>query len=183
MIDADDDRRARLALDLVNTWDPYLDQPELLREPGDLARFLAARGIPGGETVDDRALAEVRMFRDRLRAVVETEDAAAAAAGVNALLQRAEVTPRLTADGGEAWRVELTIGPGLAIVDRVIAEAALGLAGALARYGVGRLRVCAADPCREAFVDTSRNRSRRYCSDRCANRRNAAAFRRRRRDG
>ena len=36
-------------------------------------------------------------------------------------------------------------------------------------------------PCRNAYLDTSTNRSRRYCSDRCATRANVAAYRARKR--
>lgn len=38
-----------------------------------------------------------------------------------------------------------------------------------------------APPCRNAYLDTSTNRSRRYCSDRCATRANVAAYRARKR--
>jgi predicted RNA-binding Zn ribbon-like protein len=68
-----------------------------------------------------------------------------------------------------------------AALDRLTIEAALGIAHALERHGPARLRQCAASPCEEAFIDTSRNGSRRYCCERCANRHNVAAFRRRQR--
>ena len=42
-----------------------------------------------------------------------------------------------------------------------------------------RLRVCAADDCADVYVDGSKNRSRRFCSTRCSNRTNTAAFRER----
>ena len=38
-----------------------------------------------------------------------------------------------------------------------------------------------AEDCQDVFVDTSPNRSRRYCSDRCSSRANVAAYRARRR--
>ena len=44
-----------------------------------------------------------------------------------------------------------------------------------------RLGLCEAPPCRNAYLDTSTNRSRRYCSDRCATRANVAAYRARKR--
>ncbi len=34
----------------------------------------------------------------------------------------------------------------------------------LDQLGVGRLGICQAAPCRNAYVDTSTNRSRRYCT-------------------
>nr|WP_264674235.1 CGNR zinc finger domain-containing protein [Nocardioides lijunqiniae] len=46
--------------------------------------------------------------------------------------------------------------------------------------GPSRLGVCEAAPCDHVFVDTSPNRSRRYCSERCSSRANVAAYRARR---
>ena len=57
----------------------------------------------------------------------------------------------------------------------------MGLAFHLTEYGVDRLGLCEAAPCRNAYLDTSTNRSRRYCSDRCATRANVAAYRARKR--
>ena len=45
------------------------------------------------------------------------------------------------------------------------------------RLGPTRLGVCSAPPCRQAYVDTSPNQSRRYCSERCSSRANVAAYR------
>jgi len=53
--------------------------------------------------------------------------------------------------------------------------------GRRALPGVDRLGLCEASPCRNAYLDTSTNRSRRYCSDRCATRANVAAYRARKR--
>lgn len=58
----------------------------------------------------------------------------------------------------------------------------MGLAFHLTEYGVDRLGLCQAAPCRNAYLDTSTNRSRRYCSDRCATRANVAAYRARKRE-
>lgn len=61
------------------------------------------------------------------------------------------------------------------------ATACMGLAFHLTDLGVDRLGICQATPCRNAYLDTSTNRSRRYCSDRCATRANVAAYRARKR--
>ena len=60
-------------------------------------------------------------------------------------------------------------------------ESLLGLANLVCDLGPTRLGVCAAAPCRRVFVDTSPNRSRRYCSDPCPSRANVAAYRARQR--
>jgi predicted RNA-binding Zn ribbon-like protein len=58
----------------------------------------------------------------------------------------------------------------------------MGLAVLVTTLGVDRLGICQATPCRRAYLDTSSNRSRRYCSERCASRANVAAYRARKRE-
>jgi predicted RNA-binding Zn ribbon-like protein len=53
----------------------------------------------------------------------------------------------------------------------------MALAVVVAEYGNDRLGICQADRCEDVYVDTSRNRSRRYCDDACASRMNVAAYR------
>lgn len=173
-----DDRRVELALSLVNTFDPYYDQPESLREPADLACFLQQWDITPDRPLDQRDLAQAHALRGRLAAVFDAP-AAAVAATLNNLLAGARLLPHLAADATGSWRLELAADPDTGALERLTIETTLGLAQALERHGPARLRRCAASPCEEAFIDTSRNRSRRYCSQRCANRHNVAAFRRR----
>jgi len=132
-------------------------------------------------------LAAVRRLRAELRAVYEVPDEEGAAALLNRLLARGTVTPQLAPsaerDRGPAGRrLALRIPDGAPWLERLTAAAAIGLAEALARYGKGRLRTCVAVPCQDVFLDTSRNGSRRFCGERCANRHNVSAFRARRRE-
>ena len=175
------ERRMTLAIDFVNTFDPAYDDPELLGTIEEATRFLRAHGMEDAR-VDETELDELRGLRDQLRAAVVSRDPDAIAAVVNDLLGTARVAPRLARDQSDVWSVDFASVPDARLVDRVSTEAALGLALALVRHGLDRLRVCASDPCREIFLDVSRNRSRRYCSDRCANRHNVAAFRERQRN-
>lgn len=92
---------------------------------------------------------------------------------LNALLIRYPVRPQIAAHDGEGWHLHLSEEDGQ------LAGAVIGLAA----LGVDRLGVCAAGSCERVFIDTSSNRSRRYCSDRCASRENVAAYRARRRSG
>ncbi len=106
----------------------------------------------------------------------------AAAAGVlNELLEGVQVRPHigLTSDG--SIKLELEVGENLPVARRLAAEAALGLSAVLQHYGVERLHVCSAAPCTDVFIDTSRNHTRRYCCEQCANRHNVAAYRQRQR--
>ena len=66
------------------------------------------------------------------------------------------------------------------VADLLVAEALMGLAVVVCDFGVTRPGVCQASGCDDVFVDTSPNRSRRYCSERCSSRANVAAYRARR---
>jgi predicted RNA-binding Zn ribbon-like protein len=59
---------------------------------------------------------------------------------------------------------------------------AVALARVVCDSGLDRLRVCGSPGCTSVLVDLSRNRSRRYCDTRCANRQHVAAYRARSRD-
>jgi predicted RNA-binding Zn ribbon-like protein len=78
-------------------------------------------------------------------------------------------------------KLELHVEEDLPLATRLAAESALGLSAALEQYGIERLHVCSAVPCTDVFIDTSRNHTRRYCCEQCANRHNVAAHRQRQR--
>jgi predicted RNA-binding Zn ribbon-like protein len=98
---------------------------------------------------------------------------------LNALLIQHPVHPEITGHDGRPWHLHLTQGGSVA--DRYAASAAMGLALRLTTIGADRLGVCQAPACQGVFIDTSTNKSRRYCSCRCASRTNVTAFRARRR--
>ena len=116
---------------------------------------------------------ELRPLRDELAAVFD-EDAgpAAVAERLNALLVRYPVRPQLSDHDGTGWHLHLA--------EDSAASAVMGLAAVVAELGADRLGRCRDPRCGRAFLDTSSNRSRRYCSARCASRANVAAFRARR---
>lgn len=126
-----------------------------------------------------RDLAKLRTMQSLLREVFET-----AAAGdepgtvqlLNNLLGRFRIAPRISGHDAQSWHLHVTAN-GAAVGDDLAAEAIMGLAITLIDYGADRLGTCAADWCDNVYLDTSPNRSRRYCSDRCASRANVAAFR------
>jgi hypothetical protein len=105
---------------------------------------------------------------------------------LNSLLLEFPVSPQISGhdfrddDGRPLWHMHLADHPSNATAGYA-AIAAMGLAFHLTEYGVDRLGLCEAAPCRNAYLDTSTNRSRRYCSDRCATRANVAAYRARKR--
>ena len=104
------------------------------------------------------------------------------AAGVlNELLEGVRLRPHVGLLPDGSIKLELDIGEDLPLTRRLAAEAALGLSAALEQYGIERLHVCNAVPCTDVFIDTSRNHTRRYCCEQCANRHNVAAHQQRQR--
>lgn len=130
-----------------------------------------------------------RSVRARLRAVFEAADGGDETLAVdllNSLLLEFPVSPQISGhdirdeDDKPDWHMHLADHPSNATAG-FAAIAAMGLAFHLTSHGVDRLGLCEAAPCRNAYLDTSTNRSRRYCSDRCATRANVAAYRARKR--
>ncbi|ABL83443.1 MULTISPECIES: CGNR zinc finger domain-containing protein [unclassified Nocardioides] len=134
------------------------------------------------ERATDRDCMLLRKFQRELRPVFEagaTEDTAAVVERLNDLMARHPVTPRIS--GHDEHDLHLHVATANATVaDLLVGESLLGLATLVCDLGPDRLGVCAAPPCTDVFVDTSPNRSRRYCSERCSSRANVAAFRARR---
>ena len=158
-------------IDFVNTLDlrPYQEE---LDSPARLAAWLTAHVLPVGRATHadlERAL-EVR---EGLRDLIGGEEAAAA------------VVERAARDA----RLELRIVEGRA---RLV-PAAGGVTGALGALVAevatamtdgtwGRVKLCGADDCRWAFLDTTKNGSRNWCSMRsCGNRAKVQAYRARHR--
>ncbi|UZJ32262.1 CGNR zinc finger domain-containing protein [Streptomyces endophytica] len=127
-------------------------------------------------------LAAVRRVRGRFAEVFAAEDDRTAAARLNALVASAGTTPQLTDHDGYDWHVHY-FAPGASVADRMAADGGMALAFLVVAGERERLRRCEAPDCRHAFVDLSRNRSRRYCDSRtCGNRLHVAAYRARRRE-
>jgi predicted RNA-binding Zn ribbon-like protein len=119
---------------------------------------------------------ELRPLRDELAAVFDAAgDQRDAVERLNALLVRYPVRPQLSDHDGSGWHLHLA--------EDYAAGAVMGLAALVAELGVDRLGRCQEPHCERAFLDTSSNRSRRYCSARCASRANVAAYRARLKSG
>src|SRR5213076_1850532 len=171
-----DDDPVRLAVDLVNTWDVLEDDPELLRDAASLKRFLGRRGYGEALRTSPRDVAEVRALRDSLRAAFTARDEKAAVEELNGVLRKSAARPQFEWTGQE-WRVEW-VGR---LADRIASVTAMSLLEAIRDDGWERFGICAGAPCCCVFVDRSKNRSRRFCSELCADRVAQAAHRARRR--
>jgi predicted RNA-binding Zn ribbon-like protein len=172
---------AELAVRLVNTASLGHDGGDLLASVDGLRSLVSDREhLNHGITRSD--LDALRMVRDEFRAffVACSQDRGTAAAErLNDLLIQFPVHPQLSGHDGQPWHVHYTESGSMS--DKYAAGAAMGLAVRLAELGLERFGVCQAAPCTGVFVDTSANRSRRYCSDRCASRANVVAYRARKR--
>lgn len=168
-------RYADLAAGLVNAEIESYD---------DLRAYLSNREwlLP---RVEERDVGAIRRLRRELRPIFETSDLGdeqGVVALVNALLAKHPVTPHIAGHDNESWHLHVA-ERGSSVSALITAECLMGLATLVVDFGPTRLGVCSADKCDQVFVDTSPNRSRRYCSDRCSSRANVAAYRARRKSG
>ncbi|MFC9396819.1 CGNR zinc finger domain-containing protein [Streptomyces sp. NPDC057027] len=175
------------AVRLVNTEEPArnkdtLTSVEVLRDLFGPATQMARR-------VTEADLPRFRTVRARLRAVFAAADEGNHTGAVdllNSLLLEFPVSPQISGhdtldeEGRPRWHMHLADHSSNATTGYA-AISAMGLAFHLTEFGADRLGLCQAPPCRNAYLDTSTNRSRRYCSDRCATRANVAAYRARKR--
>jgi predicted RNA-binding Zn ribbon-like protein len=178
------DSYAQFGVDLVSSAPDELDAADplasldgvrhLLRDDG----WLAERARPAD-------LAPLCDLRTELRAVFDAAGAgrsAEVAERLNRLLDRHRPRPRISGHDDSDWHLHVggDHGP---MAEEMAAMAVMGLTMVFLDHGAGRFGACADPRCSGVFIDTSRNRSRRYCSDRCATRANVAAHRARRAAG
>jgi predicted RNA-binding Zn ribbon-like protein len=165
----------------VNTA-PEDDSADGLPDVDALEGFVRSHNISDIGVLSEFDLAAVRRIRGRFAGVFAVRDARTAATVINELVAAAGTTPRLTDHDGYDWHVHY-FAPGASIADHLAADCGMALAFFVVAGEQERLRRCEAPDCRHAFVDVSRNRSRRYCDSRtCGNRLHVAAYRARRKE-
>jgi predicted RNA-binding Zn ribbon-like protein len=172
---------AELAVRLVNSDSLGHEGGDLLASLDKLRVLVADRehlnhGITRGDLDTLRTVRED--FRGVFRACAHG-NGLDAAERLNELLIQFPVHPQLSGHDGQPWHVHFTDSGSMS--DKYSAGATMGLAVRLTDLGIERFGVCQAPPCKGVFVDTSANRTRRYCSDRCASRANVVAYRARKR--
>jgi predicted RNA-binding Zn ribbon-like protein len=131
--------------------------------------FVNTADLEGGtDDLDDPAAREVR---EAIRALLRANNGIDAdVTTASAVLERA------------AWRTDLRVGfAGGKLVFESADAVLTAVAEAMADGSWTRLKACRSDTCQFAFVDTARNRSRRWCDMAvCGNREKARRFRSRR---
>jgi predicted RNA-binding Zn ribbon-like protein len=129
-------------------------------------------------------VAALRVLQRELAAVVDMSaqhDGGAVVERINALLSKHPVRPRISGHDESTWHLHVS-DRGAAVAELLAAEAAFGLALLVTEQGAERLGRCSASSCNQAFFDLTTNRTRQYCSTRCATRTNVAKFRSRKRE-
>ncbi|WP_426513933.1 CGNR zinc finger domain-containing protein [Dactylosporangium sp. McL0621] len=169
-----------LALDLCNTLSWRLDPARSVDRLGSATLladwFEAATGARA--RADDAALERVRGLRGAAIGLIDAHLAGEPATGDDVRTVH------------EAWRAALAearVSDRLPLTetvpaDRPVPYLALAVAELLRRPDLSTLRRCDGEGCGWLFLDTTRNRSRRWCDpDDCGNRARVRAYSRRRR--
>ncbi|HEY7976321.1 MAG TPA: ABATE domain-containing protein [Ktedonobacterales bacterium] len=178
-----------MALDFVNTvdWRNTRQPTERLNGYADLVtwlcaadaltpsvgqRMLAAAGADGEGA--QAAFARARALREAIYRVfaavargeaIATPDLAPVSVAASEALAHARLAP--TAQGSVEWEWPEHDAP----LERALWPVARSAAALLVSARLGRVRECEGDGCGWLFLDTSKNRSRRWCSmDSCGNR-------------
>lgn len=120
------------------------------------------------EPLDTGQAAELLRWADRLRPIFADADLDRRVDVVNELLAVTASQPYVSRHDGRAPHLHFAHEKA-PIVDRLRAYTASGLAHVICQDHT-RLGVCGRSGCDVAYVDTSRNGRRRFCSTRCANR-------------
>lgn len=170
---------ADLIVAFVNTAD-LEEETEKLADPERLQAWVEEQTGEYLPTPDEEALARILQLRQSLRALLRTNNGGEAG--------DRELTP--LREAAERSRYRTTLGPDGTLT---LAPARADLSGFEARLLLAieriqtqgawpRLKACTDDGCQWAFFDTTRNRSRTWCSmEDCGNKEKTRRYRERRR--
>jgi predicted RNA-binding Zn ribbon-like protein len=152
-------------------------KPDGLGSPESAKRLLRELGIRGAQ-VDAAALERLRTFRDALSTLADRDGSKRgrirAWASINEIAAAVPATVRFVSDD------ECDLAPAGTGVDAALGTLVADLHAAVKGGHWTRVRLCAYEPCRDAFYDTTRSRTQRWHSYAlCGNRANVASHRRR----
>lgn len=146
------------------------------------SRWAVEHGLlPGSTTLSSRDLRRARALRDVLRRLARAHHEGAVDPGATAEFDALARSLPLRATVDDMGVVGL--GPATADGAAVLARLVVAVVLAALTDGWPRVKLCPADDCQLAFVDRSRNRSRRWCAmGECGNRQKVRSYRERQRD-
>jgi predicted RNA-binding Zn ribbon-like protein len=165
---------------LANTYSYEADE-ELLLDPPTAKRWLLDSGLTRSDVVvDERELAKLVEFRELIRHLIDANLTGEQDRRSNEDLARIAATHPVPVKVSAEGEVALDIDP-VSSVDDLIAQMIGIVLQSQADDTFPRLKVCAADDCRWAFYDASRNRGGTWCQmEVCGNREKNRAYRARR---
>jgi predicted RNA-binding Zn ribbon-like protein len=144
----------------VNTNEPQIAQ-DLLRGPRETRSWLLAEGFEATAELGHDDWAATIAFREGVRAAAAANNGygvdAEAVAGLRQAIDRLGFTVRAGADAS------LEVASGTP-AGRALAPLVGALMAAQADGSWARVKACARDSCRWLFYDTTRNRSRTWCT-------------------
>jgi predicted RNA-binding Zn ribbon-like protein len=162
-----------LAIDLANA---------PLEGPAEVDAFLTAHAdwfaLGTDLRLGERDAGKARGTAQLIRAVAVATSQPQVIERLNELLALARPRPYATDHDGELHLHYAR--PDSPALEQLTTTVAMGLSQVVVQHGWQRLGVCSAENCDNVYVDTSRNASRRYCSNTCASRSTVAAYRARR---
>ena len=154
---------AEFAVRLANTAVQADGEPDSLSNPDACAKaFCDCINV----AITQGDLAVLQYLRDEFKAIftaAATGDERAAIGRLNAILVQFPIQPELVSHDDQRWHVHLASHGSAS--DQFAAGAIIGLALTVSLYGVSRLGSCAIASCPQVFIDSSTNRSRRYCAE------------------
>jgi predicted RNA-binding Zn ribbon-like protein len=172
---------ADLLCAFANTYDVDVDAPVLdaFTDADALTDWLRERDLLGpGERADSDDLDVARTLRSGLRTAMRRHHEDDRGSPVTELDAAATELPLRIVFDGTRPRLAPAVGGARGALARLL----VAMADAQADGAWVRLKVCVADDCQEAFYDTSKNRSRHWCSmGVCGNRQKTRTYRARQR--
>jgi predicted RNA-binding Zn ribbon-like protein len=168
-------------IDFVNTRD-LEEETDSISEPEGLSAWIAERtGEMIGE-LDAADVARVDALRESLRALLRTHNGGdpdeRRLQPLREAAERSRFRTTLSADG------ELRIAPARSDLTGFEARLLLAIERLQSQGAWPRLKACTDNGCQWAFYDTTRNRSRTWCSmEECGNREKTRRYRERRSAG
>ena len=173
-----------LVSSFVNTLEKNTSRPdeESLDSPEALRKWMNEQGIPAGGDLGPQDLKRAIEFREAMRLLLLSNNGveleASALRGLRAAADAGLIRVEIEKDG-QAFARPAEEGVSALFARLLAAVADIQCAGTWER-----LKACAAEDCQWAFYDTSRNRSRTWCSmEVCGNRAKTRAYRARLTDG
>lgn len=173
---------AELLVDFVNTRDIESGGDEIGDQASLRAWISAHAGEEGGGAIDASEHRRILALRESLRALLRANSGCATKPAellpLSEAAERSRYRASLSPDG------RLALGPAGAGPAAFEARLLLAVERVQALGGWPRLKACLADECQWAFFDTSRNRSRTWCSmDECGNKVKTRRYRSRKATG